>query len=326
MAGVPYVFASATTSIPLSELDVNFNTPVTIGNTTVGLGNTVTSFGNVTLTNATISGNLTATSITGGTANGVVYLSSGNVVAANPSVLSFTGTNLGIGTSSPSTALTVNGALSSIGPSSIYGIYRRDTNAYVGGWYSASGTITLDSAVGAALNIDTSGNLLVGTTSNAPSPYNNARQYIASSLSGLAVSVTNTGYSLVNFFYNNATLVGYITTNGTGTTYATASDYRLKENVVPMTGALETLAQLKPVTYKWKSDGSSGQGFIAHELQSVVPDAVVGEKDAVDEEGNPKYQGIDVSFLVATLTAAIQELSAQVTALQAKVAALTPKS
>ena len=97
MSGVPNVFGSATSSIPLSQLDVNFNTPLYIGNTSVGLGNTVTSFGNVTLTNATISGNLTATSITGGTANGVVYLSSGNVVTANPTVLAFDGTNLGIG-------------------------------------------------------------------------------------------------------------------------------------------------------------------------------------------------------------------------------------
>ena len=89
-----------------------------------------------------------------------------------------------------------------------------------------------------------------------------------------------------------------------------------------MVGALATVAQLKPVTYKWKADGSDGQGFIAHELQAVVPDCVTGEKDAVDEEGNPKYQGIDTSFLVATLTAAIQEQQAMITALQADVQAL----
>jgi hypothetical protein len=81
------------------------------------------------------------------------------------------------------------------------------------------------------------------------------------------------------------------------------------------------VAALKPVTYKWKADGFYGQGFIAHELQSVVPDCVVGEKDAVDENGDPSYQGIDTSFLVATLTAAIQELTAKVTALEAKVGA-----
>ena len=81
MSGVPNVFGSATSSIPLSQLDVNFNTPVTIGNTTVGLGNTVTSFGNVTLTNTTISG------LSGGSANGVVYINSSNVAVASPTVL-----------------------------------------------------------------------------------------------------------------------------------------------------------------------------------------------------------------------------------------------
>ena len=89
-----------------------------------------------------------------------------------------------------------------------------------------------------------------------------------------------------------------------------------------MTGALAKVSALKPVTYSWKVDGSAGEGFIAHELQAVVPDCVTGEKDAVDEEGNPVYQGIDTSFLVATLTAAIQELKAELDATKAEVASL----
>jgi hypothetical protein len=89
-----------------------------------------------------------------------------------------------------------------------------------------------------------------------------------------------------------------------------------------MTGALAKVAQLKPVTYKWNADDSESQGFIAHELQEVVPECVTGEKDAVDAEGNPQYQGIDTSFLVATLTAAIQEQQAIITALTARVEAL----
>ena len=111
---------------------------------------------------------------------------------------------------------------------------------------------------------------------------------------------------------------GSIQTNATVTLYNTTSDYRLKENVVPMANALATVLALKPCTYKWKVDGSDGQGFIAHELQAVVPDCVSGEKDAVDEEGNIKPQFVDTSFLVATLTAAIQELNAKVTALENK--------
>jgi hypothetical protein len=104
---------------------------------------------------------------------------------------------------------------------------------------------------------------------------------------------------------------GTISTTTTATSYNTSSDYRLKENIAPMTGALATVALLKPCTYTWKSNGSDGQGFIAHELAEVVPQCVTGEKDAVDEEGNPDYQAIDTSFLVATLTAAIQELKAE---------------
>jgi hypothetical protein len=92
-----------------------------------------------------------------------------------------------------------------------------------------------------------------------------------------------------------------------------------------MTGALAKIAQLKPCTYKWKANNSDGQGFIAHELAEVVPDCVTGEKDAVDADGNPQYQGIDTSFLVATLTAAIQEQQALITALTDRITALEAK-
>ena len=167
--------------------------------------------------------------------------------------------------------------------------------------------------------IDSSGNLLVGTTSFANSGGGVA---LASGASGenLKSSATSTGAWGHYGLYNGNGRVGLISTNGTGTTYATSSDYRLKENIAPMTGALATVAQLKPCTYTWKADGAAGQGFIAHELQAVLPDAVVGEKDAVDVDGNPEYQGIDTSFLVATLTAAIQEQQAIITQLQADVA------
>ena len=92
-----------------------------------------------------------------------------------------------------------------------------------------------------------------------------------------------------------------------------------------MIGALDRVQQLKPVTWAWKLNGDSGQGFIAHELAEVCPDAVHGEKDAVDADGNPKYQGVDTSFLVATLTAAIQEQQAMIEELKTKVAALEAK-
>lgn len=126
--------------------------------------------------------------------------------------------------------------------------------------------------------------------------------------------------SLMYFYYNSVgSPVGRINTNGSSTTYATSSDYRLKENIAPMTGALDTVAQLKPCTYTWKATGIESQGFIAHELQAVIPEAVTGEKDAVNEDGSIKPQGIDTSFIVATLTAAIQELKTEVNSLKAEV-------
>lgn len=131
-----------------------------------------------------------------------------------------------------------------------------------------------------------------------------------------------TGVSTHIAFRNGNGQVGAIQTSGSSTSYVTSSDYRLKENIAPMTGALATVAQLNPVTYNWKVDGSVGQGFIAHELQAVVPDCVSGEKDAVDADGNPEYQGIDTSFLVATLTKAIQEQQAIIESLTARIEVL----
>ena len=121
---------------------------------------------------------------------------------------------------------------------------------------------------------------------------------------------------LTRHFYQ-ATEVGNISVTSTATAYNTSSDYRLKDNIQPMTGALARVLQLNPVTYTWKVDGSAGEGFIAHELAQVVPQAVTGSKDAVDADGQPKYQGIDTSFLIGVLTAAIKELKAEFDAYKA---------
>jgi hypothetical protein len=118
-------------------------------------------------------------------------------------------------------------------------------------------------------------------------------------------------------FWRDTTEVGTISVTTTATAYNTSSDYRLKNTIAPMTGALAKVALLKPVTYKWNVDGSDCEGFIAHELAEVCPLAVTGAKDAVDADGKPVHQGIDVSFLVATLTAAIQELKAEFDAYKA---------
>jgi hypothetical protein len=170
------------------------------------------------------------------------------------------------------------------------------------------------------MRIDSSGNLLVGTTS----VIGNGKISVKgdAGLTAIAVQVGADGNYGIQFQNAANVNAGFIQVNTSSTNYSTSSDYRLKENVTPMTGALATVAALKPVTYTWKADGSAGQGFIAHELQAVVPDCVTGAKDAVDKDGKPTYQGVDTSFLVATLVSAIQEQQAIITQLQADVAAL----
>jgi hypothetical protein len=142
---------------------------------------------------------------------------------------------------------------------------------------------------------------------------------------GIRLSTNNSpaSGSFISFRNLSGNVAGSITHTGTTTVaYNTSSDYRLKENIAPMTNALTKVQALKPCTYTWKEDGTDGEGFIAHELAEVCPQAVTFEKDAVDADGNPKYQGVDTSFLVATLTAAIQELKAELDATKAEVQAL----
>jgi hypothetical protein len=161
----------------------------------------------------------------------------------------------------------------------------------------------------------------VGTTSQIGSPANRVViKFDNNNFYGLGIGGSAVGTAAMVNFYNSAgTEQGYISSTGSGTTtYSTSSDYRLKENIAPMTGALAKVAQLKPSTYTWKQDGSSGQGFIAHELQAIIPECVTREKDGVDADGNPKYQGVDTSFLVATLTAAIQEQQTIIESLKAR--------
>ena len=241
---------------------------------------------------------------------------------ANTTALTVDGSqNVGIGTVSPTNKLHVQSANSeaiNVSDSAAGGnaqIKFSGSRTYQIGVGNASSGFAgslyfYDATAGAErMRIDSSGNLLVGTTSTPSSSNPGVRiSNPATATPIFAYNGTST-VPMINFVNGNGT-VGHIDTSGSNTSYVTSSDYRLKENIAPMTGALAKVAQLKPSTYKWKADGSDGEGFIAHELAEVCPHAVSGEKDAVDAEGNPQYQGIDTSFLVATLTAAIQELKA----------------
>lgn len=119
--------------------------------------------------------------------------------------------------------------------------------------------------------------------------------------------------------------VGSIAVTASATAYNTSSDYRLKQDVVDMEGSIERLKALKPCNFAWKVNGERTDGFIAHEAQQVVPEAVTGVKDAVDDDGNPEYQGIDQSKLVPLLTKSLQEAVARIESLEAKVVALEAK-
>ena len=269
--------------------------------------------------------------------------------------------NVGIGTASPASKLAVGGnpptagvlaAVSSSGGVSLALSDNANNSLYVK--HVASGVATFGTDSGGQIafatngftermRIDSSGNVHIGKTAGGAATIGNTFGLSSSGLEYNESVSTNAGGTLALWYMNRqtstgsiidfrqaTTAVGSITVTASATAYNTSSDYRLKENIAPMVGALDTVAQLKPVTYNWKADGSSSQGFIAHELAEVVPDCVSGEKDAVenyiDEEGNEqtriKPQGIDTSFLVATLTAAIQEQQALITQLQADVAAL----
>lgn len=207
-----------------------------------------------------------------------------------------------------------------------WNIFSAGSAATVG---TAGSLVFRDSTSGATrMTITNSGATLVGTNViDAAATFHyvgrlNVKGQAVEGSSVLAVRYAGTSAFRNVSLENDNGQVGYIQTSNSTTTYSTSSDYRLKENVAPMTGALNKVMQLNPVTFTWKSDGSDGQGFIAHELQLIIPDAVGGEKDAIREDGTPEYQGVDTSFLVATLTAAIKELKAELDTVKTELAIL----
>jgi hypothetical protein len=122
----------------------------------------------------------------------------------------------------------------------------------------------------------------------------------------------------IMFKQADGTVRGQITNNIYGTQYTTSSDYRLKENVQPLSSSTNRTLALNPCTFEWidDADNNSIEGFLAHEVAAIVPEAVVGAKDALDADGNPEYQTIDQSKLIPILVKTIQELEARITALE----------
>ena len=175
----------------------------------------------------------------------------------------------------------------------------------------------------------TSGALLVDTTSRTGSSnlVVAANTAVENPLSVVSTEGGSTSRYAILFYRNSSTLVGSIQTTNTDISFNTASDYRLKENVKEMTGATERLKQLKPVRFNFIANPDRTlDGFLAHEVQEIVPEAIAGTKDATekyeDEDGKEQTriipQGIDQSKLVPLLVKTIQELEARITALESK--------
>lgn len=117
---------------------------------------------------------------------------------------------------------------------------------------------------------------------------------------------------------SGSTDVGSITMTNSATAYNTSSDYRLKENIVDMTDAVDRVKQLSPKRFNFISEPEKVvDGFLAHEAKVIVPESVTGSKDEVDANGEPVYQGIDQAKLVPLLVGAIKELTARIEALEA---------
>ena len=196
-----------------------------------------------------------------------------------------------------------------------------DTNT--GMWSPSADTIAWSTGGSERVRITNAGQKLYNTTSAFGTGVQNVQVGSGSLDVGISIRALSDGNWGMGFRNAANTVVGQIIIGASSTSYNTSSDYRLKENITSLTGAIDRLSQIPVHRFNFKADPTKTvDGFIAHEAQAVVPEAVTGTKDAVDADGNPIYQGIDQSKLVPLLTAALQEAIAKIETLEAKVAAL----
>ena len=392
---VPYTFGSATAAIPLSQLDSNFATTITLGNTAVQLGNTITNLtgvsnlasasalslgsnGNTTAVtidtsqnvgigtsspntkftvngNANLAGNLYTPDYgyignSGGTFSGIntgfQTLSGGSgyllaLTNGNERMRIDSSGNVGIGTSTPSTygklavvgsgfnggnanfvstssgnSITVTGVNGAgVNDVAYYNFTDGTNNAFIGltGTNATAGALRFSTGTSPTerMRIDSSGNLLVGTTSKGSIPGNSI---VVSNGYGARAGVGGgLGGSAFNLYWTGSATQLWIDGTNTGT-ITVVSDYRLKDKVeTQTTPALSRINQLRPVTYEFKdygsifkADGVAREGFIAHEVQAVIPSAVEGEKDSENQ-----IQSLKLDALCSVMVKAIQELNAK---------------
>jgi hypothetical protein len=251
--------------------------------------------------------------------------------------------NVGIGTTNPSAKLTLP-ASESISFDDSSGNSKCEINSGAAGTLQLQGDLDLRfKTTVEAMRINSNGNVGIGTT-NPSAGRLDVWQTESTSDSCIKTVRPGTAERTHLAFYNANGIVGTIEAGGTTTSYNTSSDYRLKENVVEVDNAIERVNKLKPCRFNFIADPEKiVDGFLAHEVQEVVPEAISGEKDAVreeeceiapaelDDDGNvvteaemgtkevPEYQGIDQSKLVPLLTKAIQEQQKLIESQQSKI-------
>lgn len=284
-----------------------------------------------------------------GIGNYVTKFNSSSTIS--PSTLIFDdGIGVGIGTTSPGYKLNVNGNIKGTGTSQLnhlnctstlsFGSFTSGVQGTLFEGYSTHSVVRTDSArldfymgknitgVGTMMSLTDTGRVGIGATEPSEKLHVVG---ISGATDGFKI-INSSGSPTINAYYNALTTTAsfYVGTPFSGlscnaSAFNITSDYRLKENIIELTEAISKIKNLRPVRFNYKNKEETINGFIAHEVQNVVPEAVTGEKDALYEDGKEKYQGLDNGKLVPLLTAALQETIEKIEQLETRIQALENK-